>query len=141
MDGVIEFKSSRIERFFLLLCVALAFYWVGLSDTNFLIKLLFCLLLTAILLVPSCKYGCIDLKGRYRLTEKGVLAIDNRINSNKLEPIKFTLIQRLPWCLNIEIKTFEKRTRKLVWKDSLSPDDWRKFRQYMHELQSETEPP
>lgn len=134
MDSAIRFKSSRLNGVLYILCLFMACYSIKQADVSALARLI--ALVGLILLVAISirqYYRQKGLRGLVRLTSEGLIPIEDSFDRST-RAYKARVLQRLPWCLNVELSDPKGKSRQLVWKDSLSADDWRKFRAYLAEL-------
>jgi hypothetical protein len=137
MDNAIRFKKSRLERAAYLISFALACYWITVLDGAILIRVFLCiaLLLLSYLLIfkhPDSEFLFVC---PFKLTTTGLVALSRAPDDPGEYRLK--LLQRLPWCMRIELISPLGKTRLLVWKDSLSKDNWRRFRRHLNELTPE----
>lgn len=134
MDSSIQFKKSRLEIAFYLVCVVLACYAVPAAELSHLGRGVFIAALGGLIGLTVVQYRQGKyLSGGYRLTGAWLVAIESNAadESRKYQP---KLLQRLPWCLSLELSDTDGSFRQIVWKDSLNPDDWRRFRAFLTEL-------
>ena len=131
MDSAIRFKTSRINVVIYVICLAIACYSILVTNLSFTLQLAGLALLTLISIQQNRQTKA--LRGYFRLTAEGLIPIEESLDK-AAHRYRVRVLQRLPWCLNIEVKHCSGTFRQLVWKDCLAADDCRRFRAYLTEL-------
>lgn len=136
MDNAIQFKESLISALLYVLCLVIAGYSIYVADISLVLRL------SAAIGLVFCAWVLIrrgrrikGLRGFFKLTTEGLISIEDHLDTTTTI-YQARVLQRLPWCLNIELSHSAGKFRQLVWKDSLAADDWRRFRAYLTELPS-----
>lgn len=132
MERAVQFNNSRLDKIFYGLCLVLASYWLWSANIALSLRLV-ALSVLVVLAVIHCLRPSKGLTGSYRLSSSGQLV---SLTNTQLEEKKIYQVaaqQRLPWCLDIQFKSMGETGRQLVWIDSLSSEDWRKFRVFLTE--------
>ena len=128
MDDAINIKISYIAIILYLLMSLVCAYSLYASLASLYVKLFFSFFILSCLFISLYKNRKAQLiRGIIRLTPQGLFPTNSDIDN------KFSckLQQSLPWCVAIQLGDKGNTFDKLIWRDSLSKQDWRKLRAYL----------
>ncbi|GEM_PF-2366391 len=130
MDDAIYIKKSVLGFSLNLFGICLATYWIAIADASLFAKISACFcIFSCLIYIWYRNRAAGNLVGKVSLTSVGFLPLKKGTNT----PYQASLHQMLPWCLHIKLVSQETRFEKLIWRDALCRDDWRKLRVYLLE--------